>query len=136
MPAYRPHAMFALVVILALASASYAVPYNGSVLLIPGVPSEMVYIEKPVPFKTTPGAYFYVNVTGVPLSAFMLVITRDTTRAPLTCYWSTTKQRPSGVGNDPHFDVQQQNNGHIVPFVPGHPGTPFFCISPFPSLLH
>lgn len=132
MTAYHPHAVLALAVILALISVVLAVPSNETVALLPGVPSSKVYIEKPVPFKTTPGAYFSVNVTGNPLSAFMLIITRDTTRAGLTCYWSTTKQRPSGVGNDPHFDLLQQNNGRVFPLVAGHPGT---YIQPFCRFL-
>jgi len=121
MTASHPRAVLALVVILALSSMALAVPSNITVPLLPGVPSDKVYIEKPVPFKTTPGAYFSVNVTAIhSLSSFMLIVTRDTTRAGLTCYYSTTKQRPSGVGGDPHFDMLQQNNGH---FFPTHPGT-------------
>lgn len=95
----------------AVLAAASALLSDDPVPLVPYVP-QRVYLAAQQNGDRI-GAYFSVNTTvpGSP-SSFVFLVARDTTRAPVICYWSTVKTHPSWIGNDPSFVFSQESNAH------------------------
>ena len=83
--------------------------------LEPDIPIDDKYLASGGTFSAL---YYKVNLTEYPTALHMaLVITRDTTRANLSCFWSNEVilAPPSPLGADGELDVNEQNNVLVLP---------------------
>lgn len=117
---------------LALIPLVLAEALNEPTILAPGM-TPTVHLPAPKNGDRV-GAYFAINTTlPDPMSGWTFFVSRDTTRAPLVCYWSTTKTHPSWIGSDPSFTCGRQNNANrFSPF-----STTYRTPLPFkPTFIH
>jgi hypothetical protein len=102
--------LVALLVLCVIGARAVTAP---NITLVPGKPSENIYLSKPTNPLQPFGVYFEVNASSFPnANAMVFLLTRDTTRSPVQVYWSTNKPFPNPFEHEGNLHFNDQNNGH------------------------
>lgn len=107
--------LIALLAILVVKSV-FAAAEVTNIPLTPDVPSAMIYMNRSDDRQYSAlGTYFVVNTTSSPsVGAFSFIVSRDTTRARLIWWWSTTQPRPTQHDHEGSAVLfEQQNNAYV-----------------------